>query len=351
MKTKKKIFVKRKVAVQPFLILLIMIVTVIAILIFMFFEYSKAEQEKDASRFVGFESSPLEDNGLGSLDISTTLDTSDTSDTSTGDNTLDESVHGSADDAIETTVTQPTTSTDETAIETAQNQLSQDTSQENDAYQVDTLVPKTIPVDDSYFEDALFIGDSILKGFKSFVSPYPNNVIADQNAGLDHIFLNKDIYLVNPSELTTLWKGIEQVLPDAQKIYVLIGTNGIPGLENDKSMNFYDDLIVKLKERFPEKVIYICAVTPLTKELSDQRAPSFSKEKIDDFNNQLFVLCQNNDVYFLQTDEDLKDSSGYLMSEYDAGDGLHLNKSGHTVLFDYFKTHIVSEDGISQKVN
>lgn len=333
MKTKKKIFVKRKVAVQPFLILLVMILTVIGIIFFMFLEYSKAEQEKDANRFVGFESSPTESNGLGSNYTSVN----------------NEALYGSESDVIEGVSTATPNENGETAIEAAQNQLSDDT-QENDAYKVDTLVPKTLSVSDSYFEDALFIGDSILRGFKSYVAPYPDNVIADQNAGLDQIFLNKDVYYTTPSVQTTLWKAIDEVLPDAEKIYVLIGANGVPGYENEKNISFYEDLIVKLKDRFPDKVIYICALTPITKDLSDLRTPDFTTEKVNDFNNKLFELCQTYNTYYLQTDEDLKNSSGYLMSEYDAGDGMHLNKDGHTVLLEYFKTHIVSADGIAQKL-
>lgn len=334
MKTRKKIFVKRKVAVQPFIILLVMILTIICILLFMFFEYSKAEQEKDDNRFVGFESSNSESNGLiGS--------------------TENEAVHGSAGDVIENANAIPNNSSDsENSIENAQNQLSEGSdNQENDAFKVETLVPKTIPVNDDYFEDALFIGDSILKGFKSFAATHPDNVIAELNAGLDQIFLNKDVYYTSPTIQTTLWKAIDEVLPEAEKIYVLLGTNGIPGYENEKSIGFYEDLLVKLKEKFPDKVIYISAVTPITAELSEERAPDFTTEKLNDFNNRLFELCQAQGVYFLQTDEDLKDSNGNLNSDYDAGDGMHLNKAGHTKLLEYFKTHIVSADGISQKVS
>ncbi len=205
-----------------------------------------------------------------------------------------------------------------------------------------TLVAQSTAVDDTYFQDALFIGDSILKGFKLFVFPYPNNVIAEQNAGLDQIYANRDVYFESADVKTTLWNAIDTFIPNPEKIYVLIGVNGIPGLENDQSMKYYEDLIVKLKERYPNKVMYVCAVTPLTKELSDKRAPSFSTEKLDDFNQQLYTLCQNQNVYYLQTDENLKDEDGRLLPEYDAGDGMHLNKAGHTVLFDYFKNHIVS---------
>lgn len=213
----------------------------------------------------------------------------------------------------------------------------------------DTLVAQSEAVSNEYFADALFIGDSLLKGYKAFVSPYPNNVIADQNAGLDQIFANKSIYYTSPTVQTNLWDAIDQVMPTPEKIYVLIGVNGIPGLENSQSMGYYTDLINKLKARFPNKTFYICAVTPLTKELSDKRAPSLCTEKIDDFNDQLFTLCEEQGVFFLQTDEWLKTPLGYLNYEYDGGDGLHLNKAGHTVLLDYFKTHTVSTASVIEE--
>lgn len=330
MKTRKKIFVKRKVAVQPFIILLVMILTVIAIIAFMFLEYSKAEQEKDLNRFVGFESTPVESNGLGS-------------------NNSNDQIYGTVGDVIEGVNQTPSTE-GQSAIEAAQTQLSEGSDQESDAYLVDTLVPKTISVSDDYLEDALFIGDSILKGFKLYVAPYSDNVLAELNVGLDQIFLNKDVYYPTPNNPATLWESIDDVLPDAEKVYVLIGANGIPGYENEKSMSFYEDLIIKLKDRFADKIVYICSLTPITSELSAERSPDFSKDKIDDFNNKLFTLCYEQDVYFLQVDEDLKDASGYLMSDYDAGDGMHLNKAGHTVLLDYLKTHVVSKEGYAQKV-
>lgn len=206
------------------------------------------------------------------------------------------------------------------------------------------LVASSTAVSNEYLSDALFIGDSLLKGFKAFVSPYPNNVIADQNAGLDQIYANKSIYYTSPSVQTSLWNAIEEVMPNPEKVYVLIGANGVPGLENEQSMWYYEDLIVKLKNKFPGKVMYFCALTPLTQELSDQRSPSFCTDKLNDFNSQLLSLCQTQDVYFLQADEWLKDENGYLLPDYDGGDGMHLNKAGHSVLLEYFKTHTISLD-------
>lgn len=212
---------------------------------------------------------------------------------------------------------------------------------------VDTIVPQTVAVDDVYFKDALFIGDSISKGFKLWVAPYSNNVIADQNVGLDQIFNNKDVYYATPDNKTTLWNAIEERLPSPAKIYILLGTNGIPGYDNNKHIGFYKDLVIKLKKKYPEAIIYIESLTPITKEVSDDRAPAFTKKKIDEFNQMLLKLAQENGVYYLKIEDVLKDENGYLKAAYDAGDGTHMPKDGHVAVFKYIKEHIVSADGFA----
>lgn len=213
--------------------------------------------------------------------------------------------------------------------------------------QSDTIVPQTIPVDDLYFKDAVFIGDSILKGFKLWASPYPNNVIADQNVGLDQIYGDKDVYYTTATQKTTLWKAVEQKLPNPAKIYVLLGTNGIPGYDNEKHIVYYNDLITKLKAKYPDAIIYIQSVTPITKEVSTKRSPNFTTKKINAFNELILKMAKEQGVYYLQIENVLKDENGYLKSEYDAGDGTHMPKEGHKAVLNYLKNHTVSKEGIA----
>lgn len=212
---------------------------------------------------------------------------------------------------------------------------------------VETVVPQTMPVDDVYFKDALFIGDSILKGFKLWATPYPSNVIADQNVGLDQIFNGKDVYYVSSTQKTTLWSAIEQKLPKPAKIYVMLGTNGIPGYDNERHIVFYKDLVEKLKKKYPDAIIYLESVTPITKEVSTKRSPNFTTKKINGFNELILQLAKDQGVYYLEVEDALMDENGYLKADYDAGDGTHMPKEGHLALFNYLKNHTVSADGIA----
>lgn len=216
---------------------------------------------------------------------------------------------------------------------------------ETKTVKVETVVPETVPVDNKYFEDAIFIGDSILKGFKLWVTPYPNNTIAEQNVGLDQIYMNKSVYYKSLDEKATLWEMIEAKYPNPKKIYVMLGTNGVPGYENDAHIVYYYDLIEKLQKKFPDAIIYVESITPITKEVSKKREPAFTTEKINGFNKLVKKMCEEKGVYYLTVEDVLKDENGYLKADYDAGDGTHMQKIGHEAVFSYLKKHTVSKDG------
>ncbi len=212
--------------------------------------------------------------------------------------------------------------------------------------QVKTVVPQTVPVSDDYFKDALFIGDSISKGLKMYGVVPEANVLADQNVGLDQIYNNKDVYFISAKVKTTLWKAIEKKMPNPKKIYVLLGSNGIPGYENEHHMKFYNDLVDKLKEKFPDAVIYIQSITPITKNSTYIRK-TFSTAKINGFNNMILKMAEEKSVYHLNIQEVLMDKNGYLKAEYAATDGIHLKKEGHAAVYEYYKNHTVTKDGVA----
>ncbi|MFZ2538113.1 MAG: GDSL-type esterase/lipase family protein [Oscillospiraceae bacterium] len=212
--------------------------------------------------------------------------------------------------------------------------------------QVKIVVPETVPVGDDYFKDALFIGDSISKGLKVYGVVPESNVLADQNVGLDQIYNNKDVYYISAKVKTTLWKAIEKKIPNPKKIYVLLGSNGIPGYENDYHMKFYNDLVDKLKAKYPDAIIYIQSVTPITKN-SEYIRKTFSTAKINDLNKMILKMAEDKSVYHLNIEQILKDKNGYLKAEYAATDGIHLKKEGHAAVYKYYKNHTVTKEGMA----
>ncbi|MEG0692152.1 MAG: GDSL-type esterase/lipase family protein [Oscillospiraceae bacterium] len=301
--------IRRQVKLKktPLFVLLAMILIVICIIVVIFINFLKEDMESQSPNLM----SSVPPSSNVSSDLSSQLSSEPSS-------------TGSSDTPSSSEVTPPTTKD----------------------VQVATLVPETISVTDDYFKDALFIGDSISKGLKFYGVVPEANVLADQNVGLDQIFNNKDVYYISAKEKTTLWKAIEKKMPDPKKIYVLLGSNGIPGYENEYHMKFYNDLVDKLKEKYPDAIIYIQSVTPITKEASSKRK-NFTSAKINDFNKMIFKMAEEKSVYYLKIEDTLKDKDGYLKSGYNAGDGIHMQKDGHAAVYEYYKNHTVTKDGVA----
>lgn len=217
-------------------------------------------------------------------------------------------------------------------------------------YKVETTVPQTKPVDNSYFDDALFIGDSISKGLWVYEVLPKSNVIADQNVGINQIVAGEAVYNGKGGQKVTLYQAIEQSGITPKKLYILLGSNGIPGFDNDYHINFYYKLIDEIKAKFPNTVIYVQSVTPITKAASSKRK-TFTTEKINDFNELVYKMAQEENVYFLNVEDALMDGDGRLNAEYAGGDGIHMLKSGYVALLDYYKNHTVQPDGYAEVPN
>ena len=220
---------------------------------------------------------------------------------------------------------------------------------ETEHVKAETLVARTRAADDSYFSDAVFIGDSISVGLRVYGVLPTQNVIAEQNVNIMNLVNDTPVYRTSGTEKKTVFQAIAEKVPDPDKIYILIGANGIPGLTNEAHINYYGKFLDRLHQTYPDAMIYVETVTPITKD-SEYVRDSFNMEKINDFNERLYKLAQEKGVYYLNVQEVLRDDSGYLISDYDAGDGMHLKSNGHKAMYQYYLTHAVQPDGYIDKI-
>ena len=208
---------------------------------------------------------------------------------------------------------------------------------------VGTRVPKTAPAESGYFDDAVFIGDSISKGIKiSKVIP-AKNMVVEQNVRVDQLVNGEKVYGGK-----TVYEAIDAQVPNPGKIYVLLGTNALPGMSNESQMEWYAKLIDNLKAKYPAAILYVESLTP--KQQTSDYDRKFTRDKINDFNARLEALAAEKGVYYLNVQEALLDENGWLRSDYAAPDGLHLVNAGHKAMYSYYKTHAVGTDGYAKVV-
>lgn len=191
-------------------------------------------------------------------------------------------------------------------------------------------------VDDSYFDDAVFVGDSLTVGLGNYGVLPAENIYADIGLNLDTI-LTKECIQTSDGSVTVL-NALKLKKPS--KVYIMLGSNGIAWITPEKLAEKYAAFLSKVKAELPDATIYVESILPVTaeKQAGDAR---YSNEAIVEYNKLLFNLAKEQKVNYLDCHTEFKMSDGTLNTEYAEQDGMHLKKVGYNALFEFFKTHTV----------
>ncbi len=198
------------------------------------------------------------------------------------------------------------------------------------------IVPESAAVDDSYFDDAAFLGDSRLAGFVEYNDLAKSSNYARVSIAINTVRTKKVIQhngkLISPFEALQKDKSFN-------KIYLKFGLNecGWPYPENFIQM--YSDLIDDIRKINPKTIIYVQSVLPVSATAAVKRAKDgIDKAHILACNERLKQMAADKNVYYLDVYSAFADKNGYL-SEDAAVDGIHLNADYCHVWYGYLKTH------------
>lgn len=173
-------------------------------------------------------------------------------------------------------------------------------------------------VDESYFEDALFIGDSRLQGFGMW-SGLP---------GTYYCATGFQLYDYKTKKIVQTGNGkvpIFSAIPynAFTKIYIKVGINEMGWGTEEGFEEVYAQLIADLRAVEPRAIIYIHAVLPVTaaKSASDK---SHNNPNIIKRNTALQQFAINQKAYFIDAAPAVSDETGCLRPET-TSDGIHLS--------------------------
>lgn len=201
------------------------------------------------------------------------------------------------------------------------------------------LVRESEAVEDSYFDDAVFVGDSLTRGM----------LLYEERVGTHYGVVGIGISDALWREKYTLQSGYLGSAVDAAtetnpgKIYLMFGTNGVNYTDNYQPLiDDYKIMIQHIRQRCPDALIYIQSIPPVTEGYSIAY-PRLKPKKIQTYNNMLKEMAKAEACYYLDTNSVLSTESGHLPRMYTSDSGLHLNDSAYEVMFDYLKRHTVKK--------
>ncbi len=200
--------------------------------------------------------------------------------------------------------------------------------------------PETDPVEDAWFQDAVFVGDSRTDGLRLYGGVKGADFICYK--GLTAFeFDNKACIERDGKKVTALEALSEKTYG---KVYVMLGLNEL-GYSTEEFAKGYATLIDQVRQAQPNAVLYFQSVVPVNpQKCQEKKQPYYiSNEKVAQFNAEITRLAEEKQVVFLNVADGLTDEDGIL--PYDStSDGVHFSKDWYRTWFSYVKNHTVDPE-------
>lgn len=194
------------------------------------------------------------------------------------------------------------------------------------------LEKEFIAVDESYFNDAVFIGDSRTVGLRDYGGLNSTDFYAALGLNVYDMWTEK--YCEVDGVKTTLEEALKA--KQYKKVYFQIGINEMGRGTIDGFMEKYEEAVSKFKELQPDAIIYVQGIMGVAKAKSDSDA-IFNNEGIRLRNERIAQLADNRTVFYIDVNEVVCDEEGNLKEEL-TFDNLHLYGSKYNIWVDFLKT-------------
>lgn len=204
-------------------------------------------------------------------------------------------------------------------------------------YDFSLPVPESVTVDDTYFDDAVFIGDSRAEGFMLYSGLSNATSYAYKGLMVDTVFTNPVIAMGGKKvPVMTALKST-----DFSKVYIMLGVNETGWAYSNLFVEKYGKIIDEIKEINPAALIYVQSILPVTQTVSSTHS-YVKKSRIDEYNTLLQQMCAEREIFYVNVAQCMTDSEGYL-PEAAAVDGIHLKKEYCLKWLTYLQNHTYTD--------
>ena len=199
-------------------------------------------------------------------------------------------------------------------------------------------VPESDPVDNNYFADAAFVGDSRTDGLLIY-----SGITGAANLSYKGLTVesaqDKPVQFTGRRDKVTALEALAE--ESYGKVYVMLGVNELGWSGTEQYHDGYDSLLTEIRRLQPDAVVYIQATLPVSLGVERQRA-YLNNERIREYNEVARQLAEDHQMYYLDVGQCLADETGALPEE--AGvDGVHLTRPYYVKWAEYLKSHTVEE--------
>lgn len=194
----------------------------------------------------------------------------------------------------------------------------------------------------AYYSDSVFVGDSIMVGFRNYSAKQKSYVHDIQFLAVGSYSAFNAMKPVADSNVHPMYKGKKCQVWDAipligsKRAFILLGMNDISILGLEGARDQYRELINKILETSPDIEIHIISVTYT---LEGEGKGKLNNENLAQYNVLLQEMAEENGWEYLDLCTPISDGKGNLAAEYCSDGFVHLSNSAYTLwesaLVDY----------------
>ena len=203
-------------------------------------------------------------------------------------------------------------------------------------------------VDASWFDDAIFIGDSVTYGLYNYAE---NGCLGDADfLAIDCIGYHTAMFgLDHEYGIHPVYNGQKVMIDDAvqeigkKKVFIMLGMNDICSWGVEESVDAMQEFVDQLLAKSPDIQIYVHSVTPMIAAKDGTRPDFLNNANIALYNEKIQPICAERGFVYLDLVPVVSDGNGNLRDDYcvDPGNlGFHYNRDGLQAWVDFLKTHV-----------
>ena len=201
--------------------------------------------------------------------------------------------------------------------------------------------PTTQTVDSSFFDDAVFIGDSISLKLSYYAASSGELGNAKFLVVGSYSVCNAIDDGLSLTYQGVTYKNVEEALAatGASKVFIMLGMNDIARGDYgyvDGAIKNWGKLVDMLRSTCPDITIYIQSMTPVW---TGGERGRLSNTYVDDYNAKLEVFAANNGCKFINVAPYMKDSTGGLATKFCSDNYVHLTNDGARTWIQVLKAY------------
>lgn len=191
-------------------------------------------------------------------------------------------------------------------------------------------------VDDAYFEDALFIGDSRTQGFQIQSGITKGTFLTYKGLNVSSA-MNKPLIKRNGRKVSILDAARGGTY---SKIFVMLGVNELGWASDQAFIDEYSRLVDALVEAHPEATVYIQSIIYVSEDKSTNDR-IYNNENINRYNDLIKTMAEEKKLVYMDLNQVMANKKGHLIEDA-SFDGVHLRPDYCKIWYQFLKENVIS---------